>query len=142
MDGDLRYRNNIQEFLKNCNLNTSLGNEVFSSVRWFKVSLKAVVLHNGNTFPSVSLAHAVYMKGKYENFQVLLQKILYQEQAWNISTDLNIIAMSIVLQGGHTNFYSLKCEWDSRMGDFHCRVKNGQSIRKQHHTNGMWHILL
>ena len=34
-----------------------------------------VLLHNGNKFPSVPLAHAVHMKEIYENLQVMLQKI-------------------------------------------------------------------
>ena len=39
-----------------------------------KVSLKAVLLHNGNMFPSIPLAHAIHMEEMYENLQVLLQK--------------------------------------------------------------------
>jgi len=33
-----------------------------------------VLLHNGNKFPSIPLAHAVHMTEMYENLQVLLQK--------------------------------------------------------------------
>jgi len=36
--------------------------------------LKAVLLHNGNKFLSIWLAHAVHMTETYENLQVLLQK--------------------------------------------------------------------
>jgi len=39
-----------------------------------KVSLKAVLLHNGNKFHSFSLARAVHMKETYVNLQCLLQK--------------------------------------------------------------------
>jgi hypothetical protein len=39
-----------------------------------KVSLKAVLLHNGNMFPSIPLAHAIHMEEMYDNLQVLLQK--------------------------------------------------------------------
>ena len=44
-----------------------------------KVSLKVVLLHNGNRFPSVPLAHATKMKESYENMKLLLGKIKYDE---------------------------------------------------------------
>ena len=36
-----------------------------------------VLLHNGNKFPSVPLAHAAYMKENYEGMKLLLGKIKY-----------------------------------------------------------------
>ena len=39
-----------------------------------KTSLKAVLLHNGNKFPSVPLAYATNMKETYENLKILLEK--------------------------------------------------------------------
>jgi hypothetical protein len=39
-----------------------------------KVSLKAVLLHNGIKFHSISLAYAVHMKETHEDLQVLLKK--------------------------------------------------------------------
>jgi len=40
-----------------------------------KVSLKMVLLHNGNRFPSVPLALAASMKESYESMKLLLGKI-------------------------------------------------------------------
>jgi len=37
-----------------------------------KVSLKAVLLDNGNKLPTIPLVHAVHMTETYENLQVLL----------------------------------------------------------------------
>jgi len=45
----------------------------------FKFSLKAVLVHNGNKFPSVPLAHAANMKGAYENM-----KLLFKDPVWKI----------------------------------------------------------
>ena len=42
-----------------------------------KVSLKVVLLHNGNRFPSVPLAHAANMQESYESMKLLLGKIKY-----------------------------------------------------------------
>lgn len=41
-----------------------------------KVSLKAVLFHNGNELPSVPLAHAANMKETYYNMKLLPQKKL------------------------------------------------------------------
>ena len=43
-----------------------------------KVSLKVVLLHNGNRFPSVPLDHAANMKESFESMQLLLGKIKYE----------------------------------------------------------------
>jgi hypothetical protein len=69
-----------------------------------KVSLKAVLLHNGNTFLSIPLVHAVHVKEMCENHQVLLQKIHNEEHRWNICAGLQVITMLTVLQGGYTKF--------------------------------------
>jgi hypothetical protein len=37
-----------------------------------KVTLKVVLLHNGNRFPSVPLAHEANMKDSYESMKILL----------------------------------------------------------------------
>ena len=48
-----------------------------------KVNLKVVLLHNGNRFPSVHLAHAANMKESYESMKLLLGKIKYDEFKWS-----------------------------------------------------------
>ena len=40
-----------------------------------EVSLNVVLLHNGNRFPSVPLAHATNVKESYESMKLLLGKI-------------------------------------------------------------------
>jgi len=42
-----------------------------------KVSLKVVLLKNGNKFPSSSLAHAAIIKEYYESMKPLLRKMKY-----------------------------------------------------------------
>jgi hypothetical protein len=44
-----------------------------------KVSLKAELLHNGNKYPSVPLAHTVNMKESYENMKLLFEMIHYEK---------------------------------------------------------------
>jgi hypothetical protein len=75
-----------------------------------QVSLKAVLLHNGNKYPS----HAVNMKQSYENMKLPLEKIHYEKYKWNICGDLKVIALLLRLQLGNTKYCCFLCEWDSR----------------------------
>ncbi|UYV72105.1 hypothetical protein LAZ67_9001826 [Cordylochernes scorpioides] len=69
-----------------------------------KISLKAVLLHNGNKFPSVPIAHASNMKETYENMKLFLKKIEYERYGWKICSDLIVIAVLRGLQIGYTKF--------------------------------------
>jgi hypothetical protein len=103
MIGDLVYWNNIQELVEELQLEHTSGQwRLF--IDSSKVNLKAVLLHIGNKFHSVSRAYAVHMKETYENLQVLLQKICFEEHRWNICADLGVIAVLTGLQGGYTKF--------------------------------------
>jgi hypothetical protein len=49
-----------------------------------KVSLKSMLLHNGNKFPAIQLTHAAHIKWTYENLQVLLQKYAMNTNTINV----------------------------------------------------------
>ncbi|UYV71170.1 hypothetical protein LAZ67_8001999 [Cordylochernes scorpioides] len=84
-----------------------------------KISLKAVLLHNGNKFPSLPIAHASNMKESYENMKLLLKKIEYERYGWKICSDLKVIAFLRGLQLGYTKLCCFLCEWDSRDRERH-----------------------
>jgi hypothetical protein len=44
-----------------------------------KRSLKAVLLHNGNNYASLSIGHSVHLKETYENLELVLTKIGYTD---------------------------------------------------------------
>ena len=44
-----------------------------------KWSLKGVLLHNGNKYPSIPIAHSVHLKESYDNMELLLEAIKYSE---------------------------------------------------------------
>jgi len=64
-----------------CSVMEVLGHE-YNPDQWrlfigsSKVSLKLVLLHNGNRYPSVPLAHAAIIKESYESIKLLLGKNL------------------------------------------------------------------
>ena len=86
-----------------CSVMEVLGHE-FNPDQWrlfidsSKVSSKVVLLHNGNKFPSVSLAHAANMKESYESMKLLLGKIKYDEFKWKLCGDLKVVALLLGMQ--------------------------------------------
>lgn len=88
-----------------------------------KISLKAVLLHNGNELPSVPLAHGVHVKETYENLKNLLQQIQYAEHSCKICADLKVVRMLLGMQASYTKFYCFICKWDSRSRGKHYTQK-------------------
>jgi hypothetical protein len=83
-----------------------------------KVSLKAVLLHNGNELPSIRIAYSVHTKGTYETWTIVT--IHYQTYEWQVCGDLKvIIAILLRLQKGYTKYCCFLCEWDNRARNTH-----------------------
>ena len=78
-----------------CSIMEVLGHE-YNPDQWHffidssKVSLKVVLLQNGNRFPSVPLAYTASMKESYENIKLLLGKIKYDRFNWKLCSDLTL----------------------------------------------------
>ena len=97
-----------------------------------KTSLKILLLHNGNKFPSASLAYATNMKESYE-------KIRYDKYCWTICCDLKVIALLMGLQLGYTKFCCFLCEWDSRDKKSHYNKKEWP--KRESFTPGQKNVL-
>jgi len=95
-----------------------------------KVSLKVVLLRNGNRFPSVSLAHAADVKKSYESTKLLLGKIMYDEFKWKLCGDLKVVALLLGMQLGYTKYCCFLCELESRDKKNHCVNK---LLLSEHH---------
>jgi len=85
-------------------------------IDYSKVSLKTVLLHNGNVLPSIPVAHAFGSKESDNSMKQLLQYIMYDTY---ICADLKVIALLLGLQLGYTKFPCFLCEWDSRDKAYH-----------------------
>ena len=62
-----------------------------------------VLLHNGNKFPSVTLAQAANMKESYESMKLMLGKIKYDEFKWKLCGALKVVALLLGMQPGTQN---------------------------------------
>ncbi len=78
------------------------------------LSLKSVLLHNGNIKPCIPIAHPVHQKETYDKMKILLEAIQYSTYQWNICGDLKVIGMVMGMQGGFTKYCCFLCLWDSR----------------------------
>jgi len=90
-----------------------------------KISLKMVLLHNGNRFPSFPLFHAANMKESNESMKLLLGKNKCDEFKWKLCDDLKVVALLLGMQLGHTKYCRFLCEWDSRG-------------KNNHYVNKLW----
>ena len=88
-----------------------------------KRSLKAVLLHNGNTFAPLPIAHSTKLKETYENLEIVLEKIKYAEHKWKMCGDLKIATLILGQQSGFTKYPCFICLWDSRDRINHYREK-------------------
>jgi len=71
-----------------------------------KMSLKLVLFHNGNRFPSVPLALAANMKECYESMKLPLGKFKCDEFNWKLCDDLKVVALLLRIKLGYTKeFY-------------------------------------
>ena len=89
-----------------------------------QLSLKAVLLRNGNTLPAIPVDHSVHNKELYENMKILMEAIDYDKFKWQICGYLKVIALLLGLQQGFTEYCCFICEWDSRARFLHYSRKN------------------
>ncbi|GBM04160.1 hypothetical protein AVEN_115532-1 [Araneus ventricosus] len=123
-DGDVIFCNDVDSLF------TALGLQHNpQKCRFFidssKVSLKAVLLHNGNKRPSIPVGYAVRMKEIYYNLKHMLSSIEYSKHSWHICADLKVIAVLVGLHASYTKFCCFLFQWDSR-------------DRKKHYIKKVW----
>ena len=73
------------------------------------VSLKAVLLHNGNRLSSIPVAHSTHMEENYQNVKVLLEKINYEAHQWDVVGDFKVICFLLGQQGGFAKYSFFLC---------------------------------
>ena len=81
--------------------------------------LKDVLLHNGNNYPSLPMAHSVHLKKEYTTVKMLLCALKYDDYGWKVIRDFKMISFLMGLQGRFMKFSCFLCLWDSRDAKAH-----------------------
>jgi hypothetical protein len=92
-----------------------------------KLSLKAVLLHDGNQHPSIPVGLAVHINETYENLKQLLSKLEYSKYVWHICCDLNVLSLLMGLKLGYPKCCCFLCELESRAKTLHY-------LKREHHS--------
>ena len=95
-----------------------------------KQSLNCMLLHNGNMYGSIPIAHSVIAKETYESIKVVLELSSYTEHQWIIWLDLKMVCLLLGQQSGYTKYPCFLCLWDSRARQKHW-VQKEWPIRKE-----------
>ena len=83
-----------------------------------------VLLHNGNNYPSLPMAHSVHLKEDYTSVKMLLSALKYDNYEWEVIGDFKMVSFLMGLQGGFTIFPCFLCLWDSRDTKAHYHRKD------------------
>lgn len=67
-------------------------------------SLKAVLLHNGNIYAPLPVAHSTTLEENYKDLDFLLSKLQYSQHEWQLAGDLKIMTIILGQQAGYTKF--------------------------------------
>lgn len=128
-EDDLVYCNNISALMLKLDIDTYSPTDwrlfIDSSTR----SLKCVLVHNGNHYGTIPIAHSTKLKEEYENVKKVLQKIEYESHKWSICVDLKMVNFLLGQQSGYTKYPCFLCLWDSRDKAHHWDTK-AWSIRE------------
>jgi hypothetical protein len=82
MERDLVDCSDIDGLMKTLNINHNpLDWRLFTDSS--KLSLKAVLLHNGNTLPSIPVGHSMHNKESHKNVNILMDAINYDKSNGN-----------------------------------------------------------
>jgi len=69
-----------------------------------------VLLNNGGFYASIPLGHSVHLKETYENLELILRKLKYEDHGWKVYRDLKVLCMLLGQQGGYTKYPCFLCQ--------------------------------
>jgi hypothetical protein len=76
-------------------------------------SLKDVLLHNGNVFAPIPVAHSIHLKKTYDSLKRLLNSVNYKAHGLLVCGDFRVIALLLGLQVGYITMPCFLCKRDS-----------------------------
>ena len=102
-------------------------------------SLKAMLLHNGNIYPSIPLAYSLQMEENYKIVKQLLIKINYAQFKWYVCGDFKMLGFFLGLQGGYIKYSCFLCLWNSRADGEHYEKIHWLTWKEL--TPGMYNVI-
>lgn len=82
-------------------------------------SLKAVLVNNGNKFPSVPILYGIDTNETYETIKMVLELINYNLHQWVVCSDLKIVGILQGLKGGYASHQCFLCLYEGRKTNLH-----------------------
>lgn len=82
-------------------------------------SLKVVLLHIGNQYPSVPIGYGREVSEDYDTMKLILSLINYELYQWKICCDLKVVALLTGLKKGFSKHQCFLCNWEGRAKDRH-----------------------
>lgn len=109
--GNIAYCNNIVGLFALFNF-THDPNEWRLFIDGSTKSLKAVLLHIGNVYPSVPVVYAINTKETYEVMEEILDLLNYETFGWRICCDLKVVGLLTGLKKGYPKHSCFLCLWE------------------------------
>jgi len=100
-------------------LHSTVLENLLSFIDSSKHSLKCVLLHNGNKYGSIPIAHSTKLKEEYDTIAFVMKKIKYHEHQWVIDVYLKMVNFLLGQHGGYAKYPCFLCLWDSRSKQTH-----------------------
>lgn len=84
-------------------------------------SLKGVLLHIGNKYPSIPIIYAAKEDSKedYETMKLVLELVNYELHEWRICCYLKVVSILTGVKGGFSKHQCFLCNWEGRQTDKH-----------------------
>ena len=92
-------------------------------------SPKAVLIHNGNKYPSLPLAHSVCLKETYKNVKTVLNVLKYDQYNWEVIGDFKMIAFLMGMQRVSRNIPATFVFGLAEIPNPTIKSKYGQNVR-------------
>ena len=68
-----------------------------------------MLLHNGNNYLPLPMAHSVHLKEEYTSVKMLLSAMKYDDYEWEVIGDFKMVSFLMGLQGGFTKCSCFFC---------------------------------
>lgn len=113
------YCSDIPGLLDELSISSDVRKDWWLWIDGSKLSVKAVLLHNNTSFPSIPIAYSRQAKESYDTMKNLLYLVNYDHYMWDTCGDFKMIGILTGLQAGYTKFCCYLCLWDSRQRTEH-----------------------